>query len=254
MKTLIIEDEPNAARDLAAMLQKLDAGIQMLALLDSVETSVEWLRQHPAPDLIFMDIQLADGVCFEILREVDVRSPVIFCTAYDEYALQAFRVNSIDYLLKPLEEADLKRSLDKLTTLREQLGDWPQKLLSWFGQHDRPQTGRKSSFLVSFKGKMFPVPTRDIAYFIIEDGLSFIITFDGRKLPLTQTLDVIEEQLDPRQFYRANRQYIIAFEAVKEVEPYYTRKLAVKLRSVKPETVFVSREKSTSFLHWLENR
>ncbi|WP_040005673.1 LytR/AlgR family response regulator transcription factor [Fibrisoma limi] len=254
MKTLIIEDEPNAARDLAAMLQKLNANIHILALLDSVETSVEWLRQHPAPDLIFMDIQLADGVSFEILREVEVRSPVIFCTAYDEYALQAFKVNSIDYLLKPLEEADLKLSLDKLTFLREQLGDWPQKLLSWFGQHNRPQPGGKSSFLVSFKGKLFPVPTRDIAYFIIEDGLSFIITFDGRKLPLTQTLDVIEEQLDPRQFYRANRQYIIAFDAVKEVEPYYTRKLAVKLRGVKPETVFVSREKSTSFLHWLENR
>ncbi|RYC68896.1 LytR/AlgR family response regulator transcription factor [Spirosoma sordidisoli] len=101
---------------------------------------------------------------------------------------------------------------------------------------------------------MFPVSTQEAAYFTIEDGLSCMITFDGRKLPLSQTLDVIEEQLDPHQFYRANRQYLIAFGAVKEVEPYYTRKLAVKLKSVKSETVFVSREKSTSFLHWLENR
>ncbi|MGA0557507.1 LytR/AlgR family response regulator transcription factor [Larkinella sp. VNQ87] len=253
MKTLIIEDEANAAHDLAAMLQKIDPTIQICAFLDSVETAIEWLRRNTPPDLIFMDIQLADGVSFEILREVEISSPVIFCTAYDEYALQAFRVNSIDYLLKPLEEADLKRSLDKLAFLRQQFGDWPQKLLNWFSQN-RPASGGKSSFLVSFKGKLFPVQTRDIAYFIIEDSLSFLITFDGRKLPLSQTLDVIEEQLDPRQFYRANRQYIIAFEAVKEVEPYFARKLAVKLRSIKPETVFISREKSTSFLHWLENR
>lgn len=255
MTILIIEDEARAAQDLATMLRNVLPTGRLLACLDSVETAVAWLRQHPAPDLIFMDIQLADGVSFEILRDVEVTSPVIFCTAYDEYALKAFQLNSIDYLLKPLEEADLKRSLDKLAAMRENLGDWPQKLLNWFSQQPPARSsGGKTSFLVSFKGKMFPVSTQEAAYFTIEDGLSFLITFDGRKLPLSQTLDVIEEQLDPHHFFRANRQYLIAFGAVKEVEPYYARKLAVKLRSVKPETILISREKATSFLHWLDNR
>ena len=254
MKVLIIEDEQRTALDLQVILAELDPGIQVLAILDSVEGAIQYLNTQPAPDLIFMDIQLADGQSFEIFQEVDVTSPVIFCTAFDEYALQAFQVNGVDYILKPFDRESLNRALNKVKNLQNFFQQSPANLdkLAELLQQVKPRY--KSSFLVGHRDKLLPIATQDIAYFYIEHEITFLHTYDGKRYVVNHTLDELEKSLDPRQFYRANRQFLVNFRAVSEVEHYFARKLLLKLNANTKEPVVVSKAKATEFLTWMEQR
>ncbi len=252
MNILIIEDETPTALQLQRALLKTDPGIRVLGIEDSIETAVEWLRAHAAPDLIFMDIQLADGQSFEIFDEVNITSPVVFCTAFDEHALRAFQANGIEYILKPFDEAAIARALGKARSLES---FYHKTVAATAGQLLKPADGQfKTSFLVSQRDKMVPVAVRDISFFYIEDEVVFLQTTEGRRHMVNHSLDELERMVSPAQFFRANRQVIINFEEITAIESYFARKTLVKTRSPLKFQVVVSKEKSSEFVRWVENR
>jgi DNA-binding LytR/AlgR family response regulator len=218
-----------------------------------VEDSVEALSTGAMPDLVFMDVQLADGLSFEIFKAVDITCPVVFCTAFDEYALKAFKNNGIDYVLKPFSKEDIERAFSKVDELQ-----------NFFQQNKTPDLSElitkltapkgKTSFLVFLNQKYKTIHVEDIAFFYVKHDATWIMCFDKQSYPLSQSLDQITQSVSPEQFFRLNRQYLINFKAVKEVEPYFMRKLYVKLTIETPEKLLVNKEKSTGFLAWLENR
>jgi two-component system, LytTR family, response regulator LytT len=253
MRIVIVEDEAKTAADLKSTLQKIDHTITVLAILDSIETSVEYFNLQGIPDLVFMDIQLADGLSFEIFKTVNISCPVIFCTAFDEYAIEAFKVNGIDYILKPFNDKNIANSLQKVKQLESHFTSQNVLLKNISEVLSRPKA-YKSGFLISYKGKMLPVSIADIACFYIQDELSFLVTFANLKYPIDYTLDEIETMIDASQFYRANRQFIIHYSAIKELEHYFARKLVVKVLVTVPESIVVSKAKASDFLRWMENR
>jgi DNA-binding LytR/AlgR family response regulator len=256
MKILILEDEQRAALDLQATILEIVPEADILAILDSVESAIAWFQKNPAPDLAFFDIQLADGLSFDIFEEVKVECPVVFCTAFDEYALQAFQVISVDYILKPFDKEAVRRAIDKVKALdnffQKREGDLEKKITRLL-ESVRP-AGAKTTFLVSHRDKMLPISVSDIAYFSIEHEVTFLHTFDQRRFMLNQTLDELEKVLDPKQFFRANRQFLVHAKAVEEVENYFARKLLLKLKTATKEPVIVSKAKASEFLLWLEGR
>ncbi len=254
MKILLLEDEQRTALDLQAILLDLDPALEILGIVDSVEAAVHYLNTHPQPDLIFMDIQLADGQSFEIFQEIHIACPVVFCTAFDEYALEAFQVNGVDYVLKPFDRESISRALNKVKNLQnffQQSASGLEKLAEMLQQM---KPAYKTSFLVGHRDKLFPVAVSDVAYFYIEHEITFLHTFEGKRYVVNHTLDELEHSLDPRQFYRANRQFLVNFGAVSEVEHYFARKLLLKLRAVTKEPVVVSKAKATEFLTWMDQR
>lgn len=255
MNIVIIEDEMQAAWDLQNSIQALKPDYKVLTILDSVETGIEWFNNNDQPDIIFSDIQLGDGLAFEILQQVRLTCPVIFCTAYDEYALRAFQNNGIDYLLKPIKEELIKQSFDKIHLLKT-----PSKNVydnSVLNKLIEEITGSlqsyKSTFLVSYREKIIPISTGDIIFFRIIDDAVELSTNSNQRYRLSYSLDYIESVVDPKFFYRANRQYLLAYKAIKEVENYYERKLLIRLSQSNAEPVIVSKAKSTEFLKWLES-
>lgn len=254
MKVLIIEDEYKTALDLKSTLLEIDPTIEIVQILDSVDSSVEFFQQEPMPELVFMDIQLSDGLSLEIFSEVEVMCPVIFCTAFDEYAIEAFKVNGVDYILKPFDKATIQRSLDKVQKLQNFFQNREVGLGSIAEVIKRLKHEYKSSFLVSFKDKLLPISIADVDYFYIEHEVTFLHTFAGQRYMLNTTLDELEKQLDPRQFYRANRQYLIHYNAIKEVEHFFARKLLLKLAVPPKDQVLVSKAKASDFLRWMEER
>lgn len=254
MNILIIEDETRTALDLKATVHELEPAAHILDIKDSVEGAIAWLQQHPAPDLIFMDIQLADGLSFEIFDEVQVKCPVIFCTAFDEYALQAFQTNGVDYILKPFDREAVGRALDKVKNLQnffQRSGNNLEQLTELLHQL---KTGYKTSFLVSSRDKLLPVSTTDVAYFYIEHEVTFLHTNDGKRYIINYSMEELEKSLDPRQFYRANRQFLVNYDNISEVEHYFARKLLVKTKAPVKEPMVVSKAKASEFLHWMETR
>ncbi len=254
MTILIVEDETRTAFDLKATVLELEPGAQILDIKDSVEGTITWLQSHPAPDLIFMDIQLADGLSFEIFNEVKVQSPVIFCTAFDEYALQAFQTNGVDYILKPFDREAVGRAMQKVKQLQnffQQPGAGLDRLTEMLQQL---KTGYKTSFLVSSRDKLLPISTSEVAYFYIEHEVTFLHTNDGKRYILNYTMEELEKSLDPRQFYRANRQFLVNYDNITEVEHYFARKLLVKIKTPVKEPMVVSKAKASEFLHWMETR
>lgn len=255
MKIVIIEDEVQTAWDLQNSIQQLQPGCKVVATLDSVEAGLEWFSHHEPPDLIFSDIQLGDGLAFEILQQVKLTCPVIFCTAYDEYALRAFQNNGVDYLLKPIKQESLKKSLDKFNLFKNpghnNNGLWLQDLMEEITKNFKSY---KSTFLVSFRDKMIPVNSNDILFFKITDDAVELCIKSNDRYRLPWSLDHIETMVDPKLFYRANRQYLIAYHAIKEVENYFDRKLLIKIDPLNPEPIIVSKAKSADLLKWLENR
>ncbi|MFA6245569.1 MAG: LytTR family DNA-binding domain-containing protein [Mucilaginibacter sp.] len=254
MQILVIEDELKTARALIKMISQIRPDSRVDGPLQKVSTSVEYLSAHPAPDLIFMDIQLADGISFEIFQKVKVDSPVIFCTAYDEYALDAFKANGIDYILKPFTEDAFRRAFDKMDRfIGQRTGDISPALIAQILKLQHQDTG-KSSFLVYKHGKYLNIPTDDIAYFFVHNEQITIVTFDNETFHINQSLEQITAQLSPLNFFKLNRQYLISFKAIKEVEQYFARKLLVKLVIPSDEKLLVGKDKATSFLAWLDNR
>jgi len=263
LNVFIVEDEELAVRKLIKLLQEVDPTAVVMGTAGSVRASVNWLQQNrakggPAPDLILMDIELADGQSFDIFEQTPVDSPVIFTTSYDEYALKAFKVNSIDYLLKPIKRRDLEASLAKHERLRSQpqpatpeLGRGAiDALVQQLRQQLQPTEYRKR-FLVRHLQQWTPVEVADIAYFYSEDGLSLFRTTANQKYSLDYTLDELEHMLDPRQFFRANRQYIVDINAVQQIHPYFNNKLKLTLKPTTTDEVLVSRERATEFKKWM---
>jgi DNA-binding LytR/AlgR family response regulator len=254
MRILIIEDENRTAQDLQSTLEELDPAIEVQAIRDSVDGAVTWLKANPLPDLIFMDIQLADGLSFEIFQEVAIECPVVFCTAYDEYAVEAFKVNGVDYILKPFDRDSIARALTKVKNLQNffQRGNLGLNKLADLLNTLKP--AYRSSFLVSHRDKLLPVSVQEIAFFYIEHEVTFLHTFDGKRYVVNHTMDELEKQLDPKHFYRANRQFLMNYSNVVEVEHYFARKLLIKTKAPTKEPVIVSKAKATDFLTWMETR
>lgn len=252
MKVLIIEDEAPAFRRLQKLLQEIDESIEIVEVFDGVKETVKWLNHHQCPDLIFMDIQLSDGLSFEIFDKVEISKPVIFTTAFDEYMLKAFKVNSIDYLLKPINKEDLQHSLDKYRNLKSQFSEAQpptiQELIKNIRLDDRKF---KSRFLVKMGEKMMSVETEDILCFFAKSGLVYLQTKGNKKYLMDQTLDEINKELDPEKYYRANRQYILNYAAIEAVHKFGKSKLLVETTFDHEEQIIVSSEKATAFKQWL---
>ncbi|GAB4016411.1 LytR/AlgR family response regulator transcription factor [Spirosoma koreense] len=258
MRVIILEDEQPAASHLEALLHELEPDLTVLAVIDSIEDGRQRWTKLTTPDLIFSDIQLADGLSFSLLEQVQVACPIIFTTAFDEYAIRAFRHNSIDYLLKPIESDTLEASLQKYRRLARPVADeltrQLQTLLS--GQAFRPPAYR-TSFLIQFRDRLLPVNVADVAYFSIEGGVVSATLTDrltDRKIsyPLEQKLEDLESQLDPHQFFRANRQFIVSRRGVQEAEFYFNGRLQLKLQPAPGQPVLISKERVTVFKKWME--
>lgn len=255
MKVLIIEDEAPAFRRLQKVLEEIKSTIEIVEVIDSVEDSVRWLRNHAAPELIFMDIQLSDGISFEIFEKIKIKSPVIFTTAFDEYMLRAFKVNSIDYLLKPIKKEDLAHSLRKYAGMKEAFsandtGDL-NELIRHIHLNDQKY---KTRFLVKKGEQLVSVQSDDIAFFFARNGIIHLQTSEGKVYLVDFTLDELEKQLDPDHFYRANRQFILHFTAIKTVHKWYKSKLLIEPMQSLDEKIIVSAEKASAFKQWLGDK
>lgn len=250
MKALIIEDEMMAAQSLQKLLAKVSPDTEVLGVLETVEESIEWLTNHPMPDLLFMDIHLADGSSFAIFDKVDVTAPVIFTTAYDEYALKAFEVNSIDYLLKPIHKGDLERALRKFENLTVPRTTTGVDVKSLYAQIEAMRPKYKSYFLLPERDKLIPLQVSNIAFICIDEKMIKIVSLDQKVFYTNQTLDDLLDQLDPSQFFRANRQYIVSRCAIKDISIWFGNKLAINLIVETPEKVIVSKARVSEFKQW----
>jgi DNA-binding LytR/AlgR family response regulator len=248
-KVVIIEDEQLAAERLTMLLQQYDASIEVVKHLYSIEESVQWLKTNAHPDLLFLDIQLADGFCFEIFKKVQFNRPIIFTTAYNEYAFDAFQLCSIDYLLKPVTAEALSKAMLKLEQLQTSLfkGNY-EKLAGVF-----EDSSFKSRFLAKAGQKMFFVEAADIEYFLADDKIVYLVDKDGNKLVVDYTLERLEGILNPREFFRLNRQYIARYSSIAQIKPYVNSRLKLLLRGgSKTEEVVLSRDRVHEFKLWAE--
>ena len=256
MKVLIIEDEPLAAQHLKKLILQYESHIEVVGIEDSVSGAIKWLENHPRPDLIFLDIQLADGISFSIFEQVQVDSPVIFTTAFDEYAIRAFKLNSVDYLLKPLDYDELASAMDKyvklyrdtqrksvvhsldITSLREiVLGE---------------RQDYKSRFVVKMGEHLHSIPVEDILYFYSEDKISLFKTREDKRFIIDFTLGEIEEKVDPKLFFRLNRKYLVQHNAILDIVSFSNRRLKVGLKYATDTDILVSRERVNAFKEWLD--
>lgn len=253
MKIVIIEDEIKAAKSLEALIAKVRPESRIEAKLQSIETAVDYLSRNGQPDLLFMDVQLSDGLSFEIFKAVKVLCPVVFCTAYGEYAMEAIKANGIDYLLKPFSREDLEAAFEKVETLKNFFQQHSQSDLDVILKRIGQDEGKKS-FLVFRDNKYTTIATETIAFFCIRYDSTTIYTLQGQAYPISQSMDQVQAQVSSKQFYRLNRQYLINFSAIKEVEHYSARKLFVKLTVKTPDELLIGKEKTTPFMEWLENR
>jgi two-component system response regulator LytT len=254
MTTIIIEDEKPAARLLQRKLEKLN--IQVGVMLHSVEEALDWFSKNEHPDLIFLDIQLSDGLSFEIFEKVEIKSAVIFTTAYDEYALRAFKLNSIDYLLKPIDEDDLEVAVAKFKSLLPKQELQTQSLGIDFEQIKKMLTNPfeknyKKRFTVKIGQHLKVISIDEIECFFSENKGTYIHTFDNRNYLIECTLELLEQELDPADFFRISRKFIIPLKAIKEIVLYSNSRLKVILPSFKEEDVIVSREKVSDFKTWI---
>ena len=249
MRVLIIEDETAASENLIAMLQEIDSEIEVLRVLESVQQTVRWLDNNPAPDLIFMDIHLSDGSAFTLFQEMEVTVPIVFTTAYDQYALDAFAVNSIDYLLKPIKTSELKRALDKFKRwTHSDVMDYLQRIMK---MRIGGSSDNITSLLVPVKDKLVPVSMSDVACIYSTDRKTQIYLKSGEMMLYNRSLDSIIGGLDPSRFFRANKQYIVARDCVKEMVVWFDSRLLVKMPIELPEPLFVSKNKAAEFKNWM---
>jgi two-component system, LytTR family, response regulator LytT len=248
MKALIIEDEPVAAEALQTLISQVAPDIEIVGKLESIEESVEWFSGNTMPALVFMDIHLSDGSSFAIFDEVKITCPVIFTTAYDEYALRAFQVNSIDYLLKPINRTELERAIQKFRKFTPAID---QQMLSELFGNLRTTTKRyKSNFLVPVKDRLIPLLVDDIAFIYTENKVVRAYKMDKTSLVMENTLEELAQQLDPAQFFRANRQFIISRRAIKDIALWFNGKLVTELTVPSPEQIVISKERATEFKNW----
>ena len=249
MKTLIIEDEKLAAQRLQLLLQQYDPSIELLGILDSVEAALNWFRANEPPDLILLDIQLADGSCFEIFQQARIQTPVIFTTAFDQYALDAFKVMSIDYLLKPVSIESLSKSIDKLKLLQRTppTADYSQMAALFH----TPGKEYKSRFIGKVGQKLFFIELKNVLYFSADNKIVYLVSSDGYRYLVEHTLDLFETMLNPKLFFRVNRSAIVYASAIQEVKPYLNSRFKILIKSgIKTEDLIISRERVVEFKKW----
>ena len=250
MKILIVEDEELAVEKIKKTVWAVEEKTEISGVTNSIVSTVNWLKNHPVPDLILMDIELSDGQSFEIFNQVEVLSPVIFTTSYDEYAIKAFKVNSIDYLLKPVEEDDLKKAFNKYRKLSAQAQ--PIDLNNLVKELQKQlHTGYRSRFLVKQGQRLVSLEVKDVAYFFAEGRLSYAITWDKYKYIVDFTIEELESMLDPQQFFRANRAHLIHIRSVNQIHNYFNGKLKLELKPPAETGVVISREKANDFKIWM---
>ena len=252
MKALLIEDEKAAVRNLQALLLEVAPDVEILAVLDSIIETLDWFGTHAMPDLVFLDIHLADGSAFEIFSHVEIACPIIFTTAYDEYALRAFKVNSIDYLLKPIDGHDIRKALDKMDCLHgESSSPGNEPDYSSLIRALKKEESYKTHFLVPAKGdKLIPVSADMILFFHIDDGVVKAVLADGKECLFPQTLDELADSLNPALFFRVNRQYLISRKAVLDIDLWFNGRLSVNLKVPVTEKILVSKAKVGEFKEW----
>ncbi len=251
MRILIVEDEHKTAVLLKEMIE-LYPNYTVIGICDSIEATVSYLKiQQHYIDIIFMDIQLSDGQCFEIFDKITVNLPVIFCTAYNHLALKAFKNQGIEYLLKPFDEKDIHKAILKVETLKDSFVSHTFKNLN-LKEVITKEKAFKTSFLIRLREKIYPVLVADIAFVYLENEVVYLYNFKGEKYPVLKTLDDIENAVSPQQFYRINRQVIINRQAIKEIEAYYNQRVIVHLTVPTPEQALVPRLKVPPFLSWIE--
>jgi two-component system response regulator LytT len=250
MQVLIIEDEIPAGRRLAKLLGKIDPGIDIMRQLDSVETAVAFLQSPAKPDLLFVDIQLADGISFDIFRQTTVHSPLIFTTAFDEYALKAFKLNSIDYLLKPIDEEELRQALTKFGRLHNKKDETMPSRLEKFLE-EMSATKYKERLMIKRGQQLHYLKISDIAYCYAEGKLCYAVDNRGSKILLETNLSLLEKQLPPQKFYRINRQLTVNIEAIKKIHTWLGGRLKLELSPAAIADPVVSRERVNGFKTWL---
>jgi len=255
MKAIIIEDESLIAKELQYKISEVADDVKIVEVLPSLKTAKKWFMENAEPDIIFADIQLSDGISFDIFEQYKLSCPVIFTTAYDEYAIRAFKVNGIDYLLKPVDVDDLKKAIDKCRSMVAQKTKLPANLQELIEMLQNPSPGKvmyKEKFVVNMRNNWIPVPTKDIACFVREN-LNYLHTFNGDKYILDYvTLEEVEELLDPQLFYRTNRQSIVHINAIQSIRPHENQKLTLTLKAPLKMQLDISREKAPSFKKWFE--
>ncbi len=257
MRVFIIEDEELAQKKLQKTLQSVDATAQVVGVADSIRSSVDWLQSNPAPDLILMDIELADGQSFEIFDKIEVKSTVIFTTSYDEFALKAFKVNSVDYLLKPIQKEDLQAALDKLKNLKAYYGTHTESpalnvdsLVKELQQKLQPKDFRKR-FLVKHAQKLLSIEIDEIAYFYSDGRLNFFKTFDNKKFVVDYTMDELECMLNPDKYFRISRSFYVSVGCIDQIHDYFGNRLLLHLKPAVDKESIVSREKVSDFKKWM---
>jgi DNA-binding LytR/AlgR family response regulator len=251
MKIAIIEDETLAARRLETLVLKYNPHIEIVAVLPSVKSSVKWLNAHPHPDLLFMDIHLEDGQSFSIIEQTDLEVPIIFTTAFDEYMIKAFKVNSVDYLLKPINYEELSGALNKYNKLK---GGSPhtKELKELLNAALQKEEKYKSRFLITLGSKIKTISVEETAYFYSEEKITFLVTSTGVRFPVDYSLDKLSDILDPSLFFRVNRQFLIKLPSIEAIHKYSATRLKITLKPESDKEVFVSTEKYSSFKDWLD--
>ena len=253
MNILLIEDEALAAEKIKNTLSEVNSSANILDTLVSVEDSISWLQNNPMPDMIISDIHLADGICFNIFSEVKVTCPIIFATAYDKYAIQAFEVNSIDYLLKPVTQERLQQAVDKYMQLTETKDTDRVDLFSEFKELlAEKKRDYKTRFLCKIGNKIKSVSVDKISYFYTENKMTFILDQDKTRYPVNNTLDEIENLIDPNHFFRLNRQFITSYDSISEIHPHFKGRVKVKLNPKNEGDIIVSTERTPLFKSWLD--
>ena len=252
MTILIIEDEEPAYKRLQKMLKELEPDHTLLNQIVSVSSAVKWFKENNAPDLIISDIQLSDGISFEIFKQVDIKCPVIFTTAYDQYAIEAFKVNSIDYLLKPVKKEELEKAVTKFKTLTPLTAATPAIDINKLLQSLQPASSDyKKRFVVRYGEHIKTIDIEEVVYFYTEDKATFLCTKDSRRFVVDFNLDTLDSLLDPKVFFRINRQYIISIHSIAEMFAYTKSRVLINLNPPSKHETIVSTERSADFKHWL---
>jgi DNA-binding LytR/AlgR family response regulator len=247
MKIVLIEDEKPAAEKLKKALLKVNSSFEIVAVLGSVQSAEEWFSEQPMPELLFMDIELSDGLSFQLFDKIKITCPIIFCTAYDEYWQEAFEHNSIDYLLKPVNQDKLEQALSKYETLKQHFAQNLQQLL----QSQQRTTDFKKRFLVKRGADYISIKTEDIAYFYATHKLVCMVDHQNQKFILDQSLADLEKETDPSVFYRVNRKYLVNVSAIQKIKSYPKSKLQLELQPTAQEEVIISQENVTAFKEWM---
>ena len=250
MNVLIFEDEKHTALRLIQLLGKYDSKIKVLDVIGSVKQGIQWYRNNTFPDLVFQDILLNDGDCFEIFDEVKVKSPIIFTTAYNEFALRSFKVNSIDYIVKPYDYKDVKEALDKFRNFREMFLLPENELAKQIVFPEKPEI--KKRFLVKLGDRYRSIKSEDIAWFVYDDGLTFAITFEKTRFPLNYSIDQLSALLDPALFFQVNRKYLLNIESIRNIHTWFNSRFKIELIPNSEEDIIVSRERAKDFKLWLD--